>query len=206
MGEQDEAKLKKQFNEKDVARMRNIITKKFGDKTVTQVGYTKVEEEHKEGDIWEENGKEWTLKDGLKQTNTKLDAFKQLVMMPLFCPNCGHTMKSHLDKKMYPIHGKCFDCVIKMETELRRIGKYEEYARNIISGNISGFINDAKEFIIDFANETETSYFTEQGDKEEFAGMEDKKKMSTEWLRELDEMQNLINSKQDQKDVVSSNL
>lgn len=196
MAEQDESKLKKQFREKDVARMRNIITKKFGEATVTQVGYNRIQEDHKEGDVWEENGKEWTIRDGIKQTNTKLDTFKKIAMMPILCPECSHPMKHKLDKKMYPLHGKCFNCVISMETRLRLEGKYEEYANNIIKGNMSGFIKEAKDFIWEFSNEIETSYYTEQGDKEEFVGTEDKKKITEVWIQELNEMEKLLNEKQ----------
>jgi hypothetical protein len=52
-----ESKLQRDFKEKDVQRMRNIITKDYGAKTTTQVGYTTSYIEHKEGDIWEEQGK-----------------------------------------------------------------------------------------------------------------------------------------------------
>lgn len=192
MGERDESKLKKEFKERDVQRMRNLITKKFGNKTVTQIGYTRITEDHEEGDIWEENGKEWIIKDGIKQTNTKLDSFKKEIMLPLLCPNCGHQMKSTLDKKMYPIHHKCFDCVVKMETELRRIGKYEEYTKRMIHGNMSGFIQDAKEFVVEFINEAEESFYTEQGDKEIFSGSSNKKQIAEKWLQELNEMEQTI--------------
>ena len=39
-----ETQLKKQFNERDLQRIRNLATKKVHDKTVTSVGYTKKEE------------------------------------------------------------------------------------------------------------------------------------------------------------------
>ena len=71
--------LKKEFKTRDVQRMRNIITKKTGDKTGVQVGYTKAYEDHKEGDVWEERGKKWTIKNGIKQTLTKYDTLKRLV-------------------------------------------------------------------------------------------------------------------------------
>ena len=58
--------LKKEFKTRDVQRMRNIITKKTGDKTGVQVGYTADYIEHKEGDVWEENGKKWTIKNGMR--------------------------------------------------------------------------------------------------------------------------------------------
>ena len=43
--------LKREFKERDVQRMRNIIKKDYTAKTVTQVGYTKAQTEHKEGDV-----------------------------------------------------------------------------------------------------------------------------------------------------------
>ncbi len=50
----NESLLKKEFKGKDVQRMRNIITKNYTDKTTTQIGYTKEQVDHKEGDVWEE--------------------------------------------------------------------------------------------------------------------------------------------------------
>ena len=49
--------LKKQFQEKDVQRLRNLMTGKYGDKTLQSIGYKKAEEFHKEGEIWEEDGR-----------------------------------------------------------------------------------------------------------------------------------------------------
>ena len=41
--------LNKQFSEKDVNRMRNLISGKYGDKVGQSVGYKKAEVKHKEG-------------------------------------------------------------------------------------------------------------------------------------------------------------
>jgi hypothetical protein len=46
-----ESVLNKQFKEKDVQRLRNLITGKHGDRTLSGIGYTKQEEFHSEGDI-----------------------------------------------------------------------------------------------------------------------------------------------------------
>ena len=93
--------LKKEFKTRDVQRMRNIITKNTGDKTGVQVGYTKAYEDHKEGDIWEERGKKWTIKNGIKQTVTRFDNIKKKVFAPITCPTCNKPMtKSHIDKYM----------------------------------------------------------------------------------------------------------
>jgi len=58
---------------------------------------------------------------------------KKVISLPLACPKCSKAMKSTmLNKKMWPIHKMCFDCVIEMETELKRLGQFDEYAKNII--------------------------------------------------------------------------
>ena len=48
---------KKEFAKKDVQRLRNVLKGKAGERTVDGIGYTKVNELRKEGDIWTEN--EW---------------------------------------------------------------------------------------------------------------------------------------------------
>ena len=102
--------LKKEFKQSDVQRARNLINKDFTKKTKFQVGYQKKFNHHEEGDIWEENGKSWTIKNGIKQNITKLDKAKKAHLMPLFCPNCNRVMKKRNDKPFYKIHKKCFDC------------------------------------------------------------------------------------------------
>ena len=76
--------LKKEFQKRDVERMRNLIQGKYGSKTTTGIGYTKKQEHHEEGDVWEEDGREWTIKDGIKQNITKLDKAKKAHLMPIF--------------------------------------------------------------------------------------------------------------------------
>ena len=47
-----ETLLKKEFSERDVQRLRNIVTKKHGEATGIQIGYLKQEEDRLEGDVW----------------------------------------------------------------------------------------------------------------------------------------------------------
>ena len=77
--------LKKEFKRKDVDRARNLLMGKSGASSETQVGYKKKRIEYKEGDVWKENGKTWTIKDGIKQTVSKLDAIKKEINIPLCC-------------------------------------------------------------------------------------------------------------------------
>ena len=162
-----ETLLKKEFNQADVERIRNLVKKDFTAGTKSQSGYSKKETKYKEGDVWEENGKQWTIKNGLKQNITKLDNAKKLTRLPLACPKCSNRMKKRLDKKMYFIHGFCFDCTVEYEASLRKAGLYEEYEKKMMSGNIQSFIKDIENWVQETLEER-MSFVTEQGDKEDW--------------------------------------
>jgi len=164
--------LKREFKTRDVQRMRNLITKDYSAKTSTQIGYTKENTNHKEGDIWEEKGKQWTIKNGIKMTITKLDIVKKALHIPLICPTCHQPMnKGRLDKVMYSIHKQCSDCVIKHETELKRQGKFEEYQKNINKQGIAYHIKEAENILLELAiNKHDESFVTEAGDIESWKG------------------------------------
>ncbi len=188
--------LQKDFKQRDVERMRNIITKKYGDKTTVQTGYVKKQEDHKEGDIWEENGRKWTLKNGIKQTVTRFDEVKKMVVMPLICPECGKPIKSSkLNKKLYGAHHKCADCVIKYETELKRQGKYEEYERNMLIEGLKTYIKELEEALLDLSiNGIDESIVTERGDIETWRGGDIKEKLTQElqeYIQKLKDINNL---------------
>lgn len=168
----NESKLIKDFKGRDVQRMRNIITKDYTAKTATQVGYTAYYIEHKEGDIWEEQGKKWTIKNGLKQTVTRFDELKKLISMPLVCPKCNVSMnKGKIDKYMYSIHKMCSDCVIKHETELKRDGKFEDYQKNIIKQGVESHIKEMEDVLLELMLQSnDESFVTEAGDIEIWKG------------------------------------
>ena len=188
-----ESMLQREFKERDVQRMRNIIKKDYTAKTVTQVGYTKSQIEHKEGDVWEENGKKWTIKNGIKQTVTKFDKLKKLAVFPLTCPECGKPMKSdNLNKKMYNIHSKCFDCVVRMETNLKIEGKWDEYEKQMMNSNKNAMVDDFEAAFNEYINSKVESYYTEAGDEESWKGgkiNEDEIKNVKEYIKKLREYQ-----------------
>jgi len=184
--EANESMLQREFKSKDVQRMRNIITKNYTGKTTTQIGYKKINVEHKEGDVWEEGGKSWTIKNGIKQTITKFDELKKSVILPLTCPKCSKAMKNDtLNKKMWPIHKMCFECVIDMETELKRTGQFDEYARNLHNKSIKAYIKDLEDALLELALEdTNEGFVTESGDVEKWAGKGINKTVLVEELQE----------------------
>jgi hypothetical protein len=165
--------LKKQFKEKDVERMRNLIKGKGNARTVSGVGFAKKQEFHEEGDIWEEDGRQWTIKDGIKQNITKLDLAKKAHKMPMFCPMCKNLMHENRDKKLWNIHKKCLNCVVDMEVGLRKAGLWEDYQRNIINSDLDGLIEMYQNYMFEQINEQNNSFITEKGNKEKWKGSVD---------------------------------
>jgi len=168
----NESMMQREFKERDIQRMRNIIKKDYTAKTGTQIGYSKTQENYEEGDILEENGKQWTIKNGIKQTVTRFDELKRSVNLPLVCPSCKKPMKIfHANKVMWSIHKMCLDCVIDMETELKKQGKFEEYSKNMKINGIKVHIKELEDALLDLSlNGGDEQFVTEAGDIEIWKG------------------------------------
>jgi ssDNA-binding Zn-finger/Zn-ribbon topoisomerase 1 len=161
-----ESLLKKEFRHSDVQRVRNLVNKDYSAKTRSQVGYSRTQEKHKEGDIWEEGEKTWTIKNGIKRNVSKLYSARQAAKIPLSCPKCGGPMKHWLAKKMYKIHGFCFDpCTVEMEDNLKKLGLYDQYEKRMMQGNIKAFISDIEQWTLEFLTQS-NDIVTEQGEIE----------------------------------------
>ena len=124
-----------------------------------------------EGDVWEESGKTWTIKNGIKKTVTKFDKTRQSFLTPLACPDCGKSMKSHWDAKFWKTHRTCWDCVIELEHEIRTQGRWKEYEQAKMSANAASFLKEVKETLEDYAENSVTNdYVTEKGKVEKWSG------------------------------------
>jgi hypothetical protein len=167
--------LKKDFQQKDIQRLRNLIQGKHGEKTSAGVGYEKKHEFHEEGDIWQADGRQWTIKNGIKQNLTKLDKAKKDITLPLFCPCCTNLMKNKNDKIFYIQYKRCFNCQIDFETKLRILGLWEEYEKNIVNSDIDYTIKDYNIWMDELINDSNKSYITEAGDVENWVGFAKKK-------------------------------
>jgi len=183
--------LKKEFSKKDVQRARNLVTGDTGARTTEGIGYTKKHEHHEEGEVWEENGRKWTIKNGIKQNITKMDKFKKMGKMPLFCPECNILMKKELDKKVYPAYQKCFDCIIDYEAELVRQGTSEEYFKELRNNHIQSTIDSYKSFVKDKIKESNNNFVTEAGDVENWRGGKSKEQVEQELQEGLEFLENL---------------
>ena len=182
--------LKKQFQEKDVKRMRNLI-KGEGDKaTQVQLGYKKKQVDRKEGDIWEENGRQWTIKNGIKRNLTKNNLAKK-VNAPLFCPCCNKIMNKQTDPFFYKIRQVCTDCFYDWQTEMKIQGKWEEYKKNANNKDLEHMKKEISQYFDAFTSYSEESYITEGGDVEKWVGKtntDEMKKGLDIILKKLDEL------------------
>jgi hypothetical protein len=142
-------------------------THKF--QTRKSVGFSDAEstakknEKHEPGDIWEEtdpvSGVTYIIeqRDGFRIKKTKnSDVFQSIRDEMRSFPNCPKetctcitqkTWNSPANEKMRKIHGMCLDCVIDMEHELKKSGKYEEYERNKIRENAIAWLQSAEKDI-----------------------------------------------------------
>ena len=191
--------LKKEFNKKDVNRARNLITGNIDSSTGIQVGYNKKTKNYKEGDIWEEKGKKWTIKNGIKQTISKMDKIKKEIFMPLSCPKCNKVMKKRLDKPNYRIHKKCHDCVVEFEHKLRIGGKYEDYIKKLQNKNSLDIVDEMESYLLDALNSLNSGFISEDGVIEKWVGGVNKKEFTKEIKKADKERKNYIKKQLNEK-------
>ena len=161
--------LKKQFAEKDIQRIRNLVKGKNSERITHGIGYTTESTEYNEGDTWIENNRTWTIKNGIKQNITKLDKFKK-VSTPLFCPSCKQVMDKQLDPHYYKSYGCCLDCRTKFETKLKIEGKWEDYVKETYNKEIDQLIEDYKVFYKERLEDSNLGTVTESGEVETWIG------------------------------------
>ena len=108
----------------------------------------------KEGEVWMEDKKQWTIKNGLKRSLSKMDESRKEAIVPLVCPTCQSAMKHHLDTKMWNIHKTCFNCVIDMEHEIIKAGNWKSYEKNKIIANAAAMEVDLEAFLKEHVQES----------------------------------------------------
>ena len=161
--------LKKEFAKKDVQRLRNVLKGKAGERTVDGIGYTKINELRKEGDVWAENGREWTIKDGLRQNITRLDKAKE-VSMPMFCPTCKKVMNQNNDKLFWSNYRRCYNCHADFEHELKLNGLWDDWKKSMTNNAVDDYIKNYKSWAEEMLTSSNQGFVTEAGDVENWKG------------------------------------
>jgi hypothetical protein len=178
----------------DVRKKLAEVTKKEGEKIV--FGWRgEPEPTRKEGDVWEDiNGRKWTIKNGIRQTVTKLDDAKT----PWWCPRCRKPLNHRFDMKFWRIRGHCMDCVIKDETEIRRQGKWEEYERKIMLRNYIAQVEDRIAELQSYHDEVTKPEFLIMNENEKTVLMMEKwdidiNQLKSDLARDIAELKRILN-------------
>jgi len=175
------------MDKKGIQRMRNLVSGNASDKTKISTGYGKSRIVRSEGDTWELKGKTWTVKNGIRQTVSKLDAAREAIKVPMECPKCGdHRMQHHAYKAMYKKFGMCLNCVVKLEKGLRKAGKYEAFVTELAKSHNELWIKDKTEEYYDWLTTMDNeSYITEAGDIEDWSGGKSKKTLKKDFDKQV---------------------
>ena len=111
---------------------------KYADKIIVGQYTGEKEPERKEGDFWKDrNGKQWTVKRGIKQSISPLQGAKT----PWWCPVCGKTM-TKIDVNTFRATTKCYDCVAKGESRLKMDGLWDKHKEKKILENQIDWLKD----------------------------------------------------------------
>jgi len=182
--------LKKEFQKRDVERLRNLVKGKSGDRTTMGIGYSgETREDHKEGDVWEERGKTWTIRDGIKENVTKLDKIKKAAV-PLFCPKCKQVMNKQLDPFYFKAYNECLDCRTVTETQMKLAGTWEDYTNQTFNAEIDQQIQEYKNWFSNILSDTANSFVSENGEVQKWVSGINKERAQ----QSLDEVINYLNS------------
>ena len=111
---------------------------KYADKIIVGQYTGKKEPKRKEGEFWKDrDGKQWTVKGGIKQSISPLQGAKT----PWWCPVCGKTM-TKLDVNTFRATTKCYDCVAKEESRLKMDGLWDKHKEKKILENQIDWLKD----------------------------------------------------------------
>ena len=185
------------MDKKGIQRMRNLVSGNASDKTKISTGYGKSRIVRSEGDVWEVKGKTWTIKNGIRQTISKLDSAREAIRVPMECPKCGdHRMQHHAYKAMYKKFGMCLNCVVKLEKDLKAAGKFEEFAKELSKSDNEAWLKDKTEEYYDWLTTIDSkSYITEAGDIEDWSGGKSKKVLKKEFDTQVNKIKKDLKSK-----------
>lgn len=170
----------------NIKAMQQLLAGTHSSQTRKSHGFNEKQKDEKRivGDVWFEvdpkTGTRWRIEqhEGFRErklANSVRDQIKAMLTVPDKCPCCGSKMKnvaeSRLNMKMYFIHDKCFDCVVKEETMVRAQGKeaWEEYSRKRLRSNAEAWFSDADREV-DILRESLKLQFVQNadGDLEEY--------------------------------------
>ena len=146
----------------DVKRSLHEKINKYASKIHVGQYNGKVEPARTEGDVWEDENKTWTIKNGIKQVIPKLQDAKT----PWWCPDCQKMLNSRIDMKFWRLRGKCHDCVLKVEGQMRLDGTWADYDQKLEMRNQMAWLKDKiveyAYYLKELTSSTEIRHYNEE--------------------------------------------
>ena len=128
------------INEAKIQELRNKVgnkLNKWADRI--QVSMTIIPKiTRNEGDRWEEDGKLWEMKGGVKMSVSNLINAR----MPFWCPKCTKPMNHKFDRKFWSIRGWCYDCNIEHDGQMMVDGTWPRFEREMLRANEIAWLKD----------------------------------------------------------------
>lgn len=154
-----------------VDALRNQLASKIQKFDRPIVGWRpEAEPTRKEGERWfDAEGKAWTVKNGIKQSISKLQDAKT----PWWCPKCEKSMGHRLDDKFFKLYNQCYDCTIKQHTQMKIDGTWDAFEKRMLRENEKAYLRDMIEERKDYIRTFRTpQVHFENGGWEELAKLE----------------------------------
>jgi len=162
--------MKRAKNKSNIEIVKGYLA---GERPFTQVGWVPDFKKRKEGETWTDaQNKSWIFKGGRKKRVNKSVKINPDDVR-LRCKDCQMDVKwgNYLDDRVFYKSGRCYDCLIKFETKLKRDGEFRHYEQVKIFKNQKGFCLDLKGKLEDTIKYLENSnedivYINEDGSKD----------------------------------------
>jgi hypothetical protein len=138
--------MKKAKNKSNLSIIKDYLQ---GERPFVQVGYEpKKEKERKNGEVWKDkNGKEWIQTGATKISKNLYDTRNSTRQICSICKMDIYWGGNRYDEKMFLKTGKCYECLIKEETQMRLAGTFEIYEKIKVIKNQKAFLKELKEKI-----------------------------------------------------------
>lgn len=152
---------------KNIKAVREMLEGKHSTQTKTTVGYRKIDKDKTKkrevGEVWEEQLPDgsvviWEQKEGYRvKTRKNLKSVYEARDYLRKFPNCmkdicdaPHPREMRLDEKYKKKTGRCTQCQLELERQLKINGSFENYAEEYMKKRIISFLEEAeveKEYI-----------------------------------------------------------
>jgi hypothetical protein len=143
--------MKKASGKSNVDIIKDYVS---GNRPFTQVGYEPPpEKKHKDGDIWtDKDGVTWIQKGASRISKKLYDTRESTRQICSCCKKDIFWSNDPNDTKMFNKTGKCYDCIVEEEHQMRIEGTFDIYEKIKIINNQKSFLKDLEQKIQESLN------------------------------------------------------